>query len=251
MGKIEMKEGTEFTRYSPRHKHNFDQLRFAVKGRMCIGKNKYLETGQIGYFAEGTPYGPLEKFDVNQLGLVLQFGGASRQGFISTKQAREGRELLRPFGEFRDGIFFRSSGPGRKNQDGFEAIWELVNGRKLEYPKPRYQEPIILTPSNFDWNPTSTAGVERKLLGTFTERGTRLEFFRLDKGASWTDVDEPAIRITFVTSGEGTFNGKPFEQYSALEAKAGEAPVFKATSETEIFRMVLPLLDQAKIAQAA
>src|SRR5262245_48415313 len=45
-------------RYSPRHRHNFDQIRFSIKGDMSMGKREALKEGHIGYFPESTYYGP-------------------------------------------------------------------------------------------------------------------------------------------------------------------------------------------------
>src|SRR5271165_4603582 len=45
--------------YSPRHRHNFDQFRYVVYGETNISKGRDLHQGEIGYFPEGTYYGPL------------------------------------------------------------------------------------------------------------------------------------------------------------------------------------------------
>ena len=42
---------------SPRHRHNFDQIRFVLDGDMRISPNQIIREGQIGYFPEGTTYG--------------------------------------------------------------------------------------------------------------------------------------------------------------------------------------------------
>src|SRR5262249_38726838 len=108
-------------------------FRMCLEGRTNIDPKKYLEPGEIGYFPEGTPYGPQQDTEEN-LTLVLQFGGASGSGFMSRAQVRRAQSELTKIGTFEGGVFHRTSGEGRKNQDGFEALWEHVMGRKVHYP---------------------------------------------------------------------------------------------------------------------
>ena len=44
--------------FSPRHKHNFDQFRYQLEGEFDFDRNGKMTPGTIGYFPEGTPYGP-------------------------------------------------------------------------------------------------------------------------------------------------------------------------------------------------
>src|SRR5579863_10670612 len=118
---------------NPRHHHNFDQIRLSLQGSLSITPEKELEEGWVGYFPEGTWYGPQAPAKAERITLVLQFGGASGQGFISTRQMQQGFAELSRVGEFTGGVFRRSDGAGRKNQDAFEAIWEHVSGRRLAY----------------------------------------------------------------------------------------------------------------------
>ena len=81
---------------------------------------------------------------------------------------------MKEFGTFEKGIFKRVGqlAPGEKrNQDAYEAIWEHVNKRKLVYPKPRYGEPILMKPENFEWEACEDQpGFAKKNLCTFSER---------------------------------------------------------------------------------
>jgi len=135
----------------PRHRHNFDQIRMCLEGpgKQNYGKDKWIAPGEICYFPEGTPYGP-EQSNSERLSVTLQFGGASRSGFLSSKRLHQGMEEMKELGTFEKGIFTRTGqlAPGEKrNQDSYEAIWEHVNKRKLVYPKPRYGEPILMKPA--------------------------------------------------------------------------------------------------------
>jgi hypothetical protein len=227
--------------HSPRHRHNFDQFRISIEGRTSIDPKKYLEPGEIGYFPEGTSYGPQQDTSEN-LTLVLQFGGMSGNGFPSRAQVRRAQNELVAIGEFEGGIFRRKTGDGKKNQDGFEAVWEHVMGRRLEYPEPRFDNPVFMNYRNFSWRPTDQRGVSRKTLGVFTERETRLEMVKIEQDAEWSSAAEDTIGLSFVMSGDGTCGGKGYSQYTSIETLAGERAAFRASRDTEILRMVLPML---------
>jgi hypothetical protein len=227
-------------RYSPRHRHNFDQVRYALKGDVSIGTRKVVKEGEVGYFPEGTHYGPQDDNGNERTTLVLQFGGASGQGYMSRKQAVDAMNELKKVGRIEKGIFYRTSGPGKKNQDAFEAIWEHVHGRKLQYPKRRYQEPVIFDPRSFGWKPTAVQGVSRKLFGVFTERETRIEAYKLEAGATYKSPKENAVNLGFIVEGTGTFGGQIYDTYTATEALPGEQMELTAKEATEFFLIVLP-----------
>ena len=75
----------------------------------------------------------------------------------------------------------------------------------LEFPKPRYPQPIVMDPAGFQWRPVEASlGVERKHLGTFTERGTWVEMLRFIPSATWRSTSAEARRLLFVLAGDGT-----------------------------------------------
>src|SRR5690349_17276031 len=159
--------------YSPRHRHNFEQIRFCLDGDLDFSKTGKLTSGMVGYFPEGVSYGPqTQKPDNVSLALVLQFGGASGSGYLSRGEVKVATEELKKQGEFVDGVFRRhADAPGKRNMDGFQAIWEYANQRPMVYPKPRYEHPVFMDPAAYDWAAVDgVQGVEEKLLGIFTER---------------------------------------------------------------------------------
>ena len=227
--------------FSPRHKHNFDQFRMCIEGRTSIDPKKYLVPDEVGYFPEGTSYGPQQDTEEN-LTMVLQFGAASGGGYASRAQVKRAQDELIKIGEFKDGVFRRREGEGRKNQDGFEAVWEQIMGRKLVYPAPRFDNPVFMTHENFGWRPGKGKGVAVKTLGIFTERETRLEMVKLEPDAEWTNPAEDAITIAFVMGGAGTCAGQAYDTYAAIETVSGETATVRATTETILLVMVLPML---------
>lgn len=226
--------------FTPRHRHNFEQIRYCLEGKVNFGEGKDVKAGQVGYFPEGTPYGPQNITE--QLVVVVQFGGASGQGFMSYRQLENGYEEMKKRGTFEKGVFKRGEdGEGRKNQDGYEAIWEMVNARKLEYPKARYEEPVLMDPDAFEWRADpKRPGVSRKTLGVFSEREMRLDMLRLDEGASADLAPESGFVLGYLRDGAVEADGKSWASGAALRASPGAPASLRATSPAEILVMTFP-----------
>ena len=112
---------TDVTFKSPRHRHNFDQIRITLEGSTNFGPRHNIEVGDVAYFPEGTAYGPQNQELVGKasLAMVIQFGGASGNGYMSQRELFEGQERLRVFGEFEGGVFRRkAAAPGGRSARG-------------------------------------------------------------------------------------------------------------------------------------
>jgi len=226
--------------YSPRHRHNFEQVRFLLEGDLDFARDGKMKAGMVGYFPEGMFYGPQSQDPTaSPITLVLQCGGASGSGYLSRKEVKAGMDALSAQGEFKDGVFRRHKDvPGKRNMDGYQAIWEYANKRPMTYPKPRYSRPFMMDPQNYEWVPVAgVEGVAERLLGVFTERRTEAAFLRLDPGA----VHHVAGRsIVFLTKGEGTVEGTPFRRLTTVYVARGERATFAAGETTEMLRLGLP-----------
>lgn len=228
---------------TPRHRHPFDQFRLAYRGIYNVAPGADLDEGDLGYFPEGVYYGPRDGGHVSVDALVLQFGGASGQGYLSQEQLAEGFEALKQQGTFEGGIFRRDKGEGPRNQDGFEAVWERVTGRPLDYPKGRYQAPILMASSHFHYLPVAgRPGISRKALGTFSERCVRAEFFRLDSDATLQFPREQAVRLGFVIDGEGISGNESWTRESAFRLQADESGTMTARTPSVVFVITLPMI---------
>lgn len=233
-------EGSDY--YSPRHRHAWDQVRFCLEGAVPIGRDLKVGTGEVGYFPEGVHYGPQEG-GVDRIVLLLQVGGASGLGFLGVEQLRRGRQQLQHEGVFEQGVFRRSSGEGRKNQDAYEAIWQAVTGAPIAYPKPRYRAPVVMRPDGFAWRALAAMpGVRRKYLGSFPERGLSIQFIAIDGGSGYVMEASRARRLVFVCHGQGHCDAGAFFAHSALRLEPGEAGRFAAGEATELFVITVPLV---------
>lgn len=226
---------------APRHRHNFDQIRYVIKGNYPYGTGKSMPEGWVGYFPESVPYGPQDRPEGLEM-VVCQFGGSAGNGFLSVADREAANDALKEIGEFKNGIFSYVGEDGKRHtQDGSEACFEKAMGRKLTYAKPRYEDLVMMNPANFDWIPTGEKGVYAKHLGSFTERNTRIGFLKLDEGATWSGGLEDSIQILYLATGHVRFEGREYGPRSAFEFQAHEGPVpITATAPTEFFSIVLP-----------
>src|SRR5882672_4457869 len=230
---------------SPRHRHNFEQIRYQLEGVLDYGRDGKLVAGMVGYFPEAVYYGPQSQDpSIPCKTIVLQFGGASGSGYLSQAEVQKGMQALKQEGEFKDGVFRRGplpnppphsasqdareranageerEGAGKRNVDGYQAIWEHANQRPMVYPKPRYPQPIFMDPNNYDWVPVAGApGVAEKLLGVFTERRSQASLFRLDGGARFAARGKG---VYVVTRGTGKVGDQPFRALTTVHLDAGE-----------------------------
>jgi hypothetical protein len=225
---------------SPRHRHNFDQFRFQLEGTMNFDRNGKMSRGTLGYFPEGAAYGP-QTSEGRSVTAVLQFGGASGNGYLSPAEVAAGTEELKKFGTFEGGIFRRNGDvEGRRNSDAYQAIWEYVHGRWMDYPKPRYRDPIMLDPENYDWLPLAgVPGARQKPLGTFTERECSAALIGLSPGTTYRAGGRS---VYLVLSGDGRVGNESYRALTALHLESGETADFAARESTELLRLVLPNL---------
>lgn len=231
--------------YSPRHAHNFDQIRFVLGGGpMNYGPDRWIQPGELAYFPEGTPYGP-QDYDTKRYGMTFQFGGASGSGYISLERMMRGIEELKPFGTFDKGRFVRSGelAPGqRRERDSYEAVWEHVNGRPLEYPKPRYDEPVLIKPDHFTWQPDpDQPALARKHLGTFSERRLTIEMLRVDAGERARIAPRPGTQLGVIVRGTGRAGGGELREQTVFSLERGEDATLDATTFLELLLVGLPV----------
>ena len=225
--------------YGPPHRHNFDQVRFVVKGKFGQPGRLELQTGEVGYYPEGTPY-QIDSGDSEVL--LLQFGGAAGHGFTHYDELRKNYPVLAEKGEFKDGLFRWHSPPAgtAKQQDGYEALWELINGKPLVYPKARYHTPVLMSPHAFSWTDTKDSGVRVKHMGRFTERDITVGQVQIRAGAM-TQLDSAnSIRLLYVLEGSGQIGSRDVHAGCAVEIVQGHSHAVSARHDMVILDLLLP-----------
>lgn len=225
--------------FSPRHRHNFCQFRVQIEGECDFAHDGKMTPGVIGYFPEGTSYGPQGPDVAPSYVATLQFGGPSGSGLLTTKQLADAKSELVKIGVFEKGVFRRNPGvPGKKNMDGFEAVWEQVNGRELVYPPPQYNRPVLMDPKGYRWMPVEGVyGVEEKALATFTDCKIRCASYRLLPDA---DFKAEGRGILLVLSGRGSIEGQTFRRFTSVYLDSGETVRLKASEGSELVLLGMP-----------
>ncbi|KAE9364174.1 hypothetical protein N431DRAFT_519400 [Stipitochalara longipes BDJ] len=232
--------------YSPVHKHNFDQFRFAYQGDFSIAENVVIKEGELCYHPEGVEYGPQrdEEDGTDHILLILQFGGTSGQGYLSYDQLLSVQADLKNHGKFEGGKFHPTSGGEPK--DGFEATWEHFNKRKLVYPQPRYTKPILMKPENFAWKNVANGGgvgaAYKKHLGTFTERAVLAQMLKVERGGQLKIEAVDGFQLVFVFEGEGEVDGKKLVKESAFRLMGGQEATLSSDSSLKALHLVVPAL---------
>lgn len=227
---------------TPRHRHDFDQIRLPLEGEFVYGKDRTLKTGEVAFFPAGVYYGP----QLRKKGLLMmlcQLGSADGQGFVSTAQREAVFDRLKAKGTFKDGIYTWVDENGQThNQDGAEAVREAATGHKVKYPTPRYADHICMNIDSFKWldDPTQP-GVARKELGAFNERKTEIGMIRVNAGATLQAGLSDTKELLFLMHGKIEANGKTYAEHTAfgLDAKEGPVPL-KAVEDSQLFCIHLP-----------
>ena len=90
--------------FTPRHRHNFDQIRYTLSGVQSTGLGD-LAAGECGYFPEGSHYGPQQQKGECEC-LVLQFQGASGEHLLSNEEMNATYDkLIKAGGKFENGVY--------------------------------------------------------------------------------------------------------------------------------------------------
>ena len=184
--------------------------------------------------------------DDEKLSVLAQWAAGLRRD--SRAEVAAATAELNTLGTFKDGIFRRNDDVASpRNVDGYQAIWEHVHGRRMIYPKPRYRDPIILDPANYEWLPVEASpGVTEKPLGTFTERRCAATLVRIAAGSA---CRLGGRSIYLVMTGAGTVQDRPYRSLTAIHVDAGETATLAAREQTEMVQFLLPDLSGLQVRQ--
>jgi hypothetical protein len=243
---------------TPRHKHTFDQWRFALQGDREI-KDGYLKPGDCGFYPEGVSYGPQMQTEAST-GLGLQFQGATGIPYLRHDDLIAAQNALKAEGgTFAGGVYTHVLPDGRKiTKDSHAACFERLTGRKIEYPTPRFSMPIVMHAAGTPWTADrSLAGVDHKFLGSFGARHTGARLTRLAPGACLPATVQADAEIRYLIDGSITYGGRTWlggetedaGTYLWIQAGAEVGEIGSATGGT-FFVIELPMLAEIAAAQA-
>ena len=82
-----------------------------------------------------------------------------------------------------------------------------------------------------------------KLLGSFTERNTRIGFIDIAANAAHPAGEQSSVELLFLSKGRVSLNGREYGPQTAFEFLAKEGPIaLRAVEQTELLCIVLPQL---------
>jgi hypothetical protein len=220
----------------PRHHHAMEQIRYVTAGSMSYGRNQKAQAGDLVYFPESVPYGPVQYSEGHMF--VLQWPGPSVNGrFIAIHEMQlAAKEIVKGGGKFdqaKGGVFIHPDG---RIQEGYEAIAEFMNGGPLTYSPPRFDNQVHVKSSVIEAMPIKgAAGVSIKHLGFFTERGPNVKLLQLQAGAELAMSTAQSQQVWDVINGSIAYDGADHGSRSLLYVSPGAVRgVVRANTDTEI-----------------
>lgn len=224
---------------TPRHRHQIEQLRWVLKGSFAYAEGKFAREGELHYASEGVYYGGHAEQAATIIS--LHFGGPSGYGCLSLDELKPGHEALARHGTFHDGIYTVVDEQGRKhNRDSYEAIWEYLNNKPIEYPNPpRYREPVIIHPQTFRAKQVAS-GVQLRHLGSYTEASTQFRHIVAEAGSRITLGSARQQVIAFLRCGVLSDGRRRYPAYATVYLEAGEEGSLAVDERIELLEVVLP-----------
>jgi hypothetical protein len=230
---------TDSGSFFPRHRHDFDQVRYTIAGNPEWTPGHPAPAGTVIYTAAGTYYGPYERHKGDEQ-LHVQFESANGAPFIDYDAQVDAQAELAKKGTFEKGIYTWTDERGQVcHVDAHQAVIEQILGYPQEFPAPRFATQIDLHTQNFSWIDIGP-GVCVKELAKFTEQGVRLAMLTLHGGAEHR-LESPAQRtLVFVTEGSGTAGGQDIVKRDGVMLDKGDAAVFATRGTLELLLLGLP-----------
>jgi hypothetical protein len=230
-------EGGYGTFTAPRHKHNFDQIRYTISGQPDFGHYQVAAPGQSAFFPAGAAYGP-ETIEQSEM-LLIQWG----EHWMTRAQHDATHAEMQTVGEFRDGYYITTDADGTEHRaDGRNAVWETFTGLKLIYPTPRYPQPVIMEPDGFPWRPRPGTGVAHKVLGRFTEDDVYIANYRWDQTGGELNLPPERMHLLWIIDGHLSANGDTHHPATVIISEYGESTLLTGTQNTHavVFGLALP-----------
>ena len=229
-------EGGHGTFSAPRHKHNFDQIRYVVSGSPDFGHYQVASQGQSAFFPAGAAYGP-ETIEEAEM-LLIQWGPQ----WITRADHDETYAAMQKAGEFKDGYYITFDADGNEHRtDSRNAIWETFNKCSLVYPVPRYPQPVIMEPEGFAWRPAAP-GVSAKIMGRFTEDDVYIGNYDWSETGGVLTLGPERTQLLWIAGGQLTVNGVAYDPGTVIFSEFEETTELAGTAGAQavVFGLALP-----------
>lgn len=232
--------------YSPVHRHNFDQTRYVVEGEIDFGHELIARDGDFVYFPASTHYGITVRSE-GCLVFTVQTHGPDWAYFPTRAEAGEGTRALQKISEVDREVGVVRWPDGRV-QDTYEALWENLTGRPMEYPTPRYTTPCLIRSLGFAWRPTSQKGVRVQTLASFNGVGPAASKLSIDTGASLAPLVAGQHAIMAVLTGLARYGRDQVLKPGAIIHCPAGATLDQLTAENAATLMVIQYAPKMAVA---
>ena len=224
---------------TPRHRHTFEQMRIGLSGSITYLPKKSITPGVLVSFPEGAYYGPQQTEEVTDQ-LLLQYGGASGQGYLSQEQLIQARAELAENGTFENGIYSVVDDQGiHRRMDAVEAIYEHVFGVPVKYIEPRTPDPVAFNIRAHHWIPSETPGLQEKSLCVFTERRAGAVVYEAISDAK-LGLDAGRRELVYTFDGDLEVDGDRYGTQAAVFLDTGDDTVLSVKPGWQGLVITLP-----------
>ena len=233
---------TKASRFTPRHKHAFDQIRYIISGQAKFGRTLY-GAGDCLYMPEGVPYGPEDcSMCEERAGITVQFPGPTQVPFPHPSDTARARSELAKIGRFEGGLFVWPDG---RKEDGHEAATAFLLGHEISYPAPRYPEFVAMHSNAYPWVALEgNAGTAVKHLGYFNETGPNIKLLKLDPGAHTQAGSAPCQQVRYLIDGEIFYDGESYNPITCMYFPA-DVPYQETSSRTGATLLIVQMASPA------
>jgi hypothetical protein len=239
---------------TPRHRHGFQQIRYAESGDINFAPGQDIPQGDIAYFPRGAYYGPQRKEQGVQVSIQFGFFGEHQKGKVWESFRPAALERLSARGTIENGLFIEADPEtGEKRQrDAVEAIYEeqyeMRYGKKkrLVIPPARYESAILMHTHAFEYYEIAP-GVEMRRLGQFydhtgPEGDTRVSMIRLS-GKGVHRLGPERAQTAWSISAGLNIDGRVYPEVTCLYSPRHEDVTLSGEGGVELIVVEFPRLD--------
>ena len=205
-------------RMNPRHKHDFDQVRYFLKGGENYGAHEVLRQGDAIYVPEGVSYGPTyteEGCDGN-IRFTLQFPGYRAIGSCTTPR----RSTMRRSKNCPKSASWKRaclSGPMDASRTAPRPSENMFSGVRSSTRKRGTTLTSLCTRRSTTTEPMEKVpGVQVKHLGYFNEIGPNIKVVGIDAGANTPAGKAAFEQVRLLIDGDISYGGKDYQAVSCM-----------------------------------
>ena len=233
-----------------RHRHSFQQVRWAVTGAANFAPDQDIPEGDVGYFPRGAYYGPQRQDGEEVMLLQFGFGNEHIGGRDSQRRGEEALAKIAARGGKLEGDVIVDVDPetGKiRRRDVVTALYEEMTGGAYTIDPSGYGAPVVMHPRSFEYFDVA-GGARMKRLGCFFDHpglnaDLRLSIVRLRENSSFALGADRAQVAWSRQAGLVVNGGAAQPELAAVYSPRGETVTLASNGDIEIHLVEFPRLD--------